>query len=59
MRLKGGMMMWKWMQTKKDNCWLPYFMPSVWHTVLALVFSLGLIAGVWIAIETMRLRGLM
>jgi hypothetical protein len=51
-------MSWKWVQTKKDEAWLPIFMPWVWHTVLAFVFSLGVIAGVWIAIEILKLRGL-
>jgi hypothetical protein len=58
MRLRRDLLVWKWIQTKKDEAWLPIFMPWVWHTVLAFVFSLGVIAGVWIAIEILKLRGL-
>lgn len=49
----------KWIQTKKENAWLPVFMPLVWHTVLAVVFGAGVILGVGIALYTLSIRGLL
>ena len=48
----------KFLQQKKSNTWLPFFMPWVWHMVLLAVALSGFAVGVYIALYTLALRGL-
>lgn len=42
---------------KKTTMRLPFFTPWFWGVIM--VFSMGIIFGVYLAIEMMKLRGLM
>lgn len=48
----------RFLRTLKDDTWLPYFMPSVWHWLLGIVFAASMIAGAGVWIYTLQIRGL-
>ena len=41
-----------------DGMHLPYFVPHVWRTMLALAFGIGGVIGCAIAVYTLMLRGI-
>lgn len=48
----------QYLKKLKADIWLPYFMPGVWRWLMFIIFVLGVIAGAYVWIYTLGLRGL-